>query len=886
VFLLCGSFLNVLGVKIGFDTPLLIKLARIGKKSLLEDPSEPNKSRWLDLCKRLLVPALSLTSREPGTVIEVWEILKQYPREIRYSVYAEWYQGQISRLPEMKAAFDLTKAETKDALKRISKTNTKFMAKVLAKIAYSSPGIVINVAISQIEAYDNLVSVVISCAKYFSELAYDVLTWCLLSALGQKGRNRVQSDGMLTSKWLTALSVFTGRVFKAYELTDCSPVLQYVAEQLRQGNSTDLIVLENLITSMGGIVSDASFNDAQTQAMGGGKLLQSQTMLQLGDKRNDTKGGTKRLMRALTETKLAAELLISISQERKTCVFKVPEEDAHLKLLGNLFDEIHRILTQYLDLLRHNLSVEDFNKLVPDAKTLIGDFGVEPEIAFWISRESITWAMAEADKATQELNDRRKSESQAPQPSKDSNGDVEMVDELPTTGDVTKKPTPNETGNKMEVDGAVDGGSENGQSLETTATDKAALSPAPPPETNGEITPWHHVLQVQMEKLLEVLPEGSMDNLGLPFYTTFWQLSLYDLHIPAKAYEDEIDRQKKHVVTIGNDRSDTIPAKRKEAMKKDAVKLQEQLLTENKSHLKSYSQTRMRLQKEKEHWFAGMRGKWEALSIALLEQCFFPRIHLSPVDSFYCFKMFKFLHSSGTPHFRTVGFLDQLFKEQRLTSLIFLCTPKEAENFGRFIADVLRDLNRWHADKALYEKEAFGPKKDLPGFARSANADGKPSTFLDFEDFRRLLYKWHQLLHKSFKNCFTGEEYMHIRNAIIILKAVHQVYPAVNWMGHALVDFVTKLSESESREDLKLAATSLLGSLKRKEKQWALPQAFHIVSPTAKQGVQGPANTAKSESSFNGSRSTPSTPIPSKVQLVARKALNAAAADFKPSSIT
>jgi THO complex subunit 2 len=890
VFLLCGSFLNLLGVKIGLDAPLVTKIARIGKDSLQKDHSESNRSRWLDLCKRLLVPALSLTSREPGVVNEVWEILKQYPRDTRYSVYAEWYQGQISRLPDIKAAFDRTQAETKDALKRISKTNTKHMARVLAKVAYSSPGIVINAAIAQIEAYDNLIQVVIACARYFSALGYDVMTWCLLTALGQKGRNRVQADGMLTSKWLLALATFTGKIFKQYERTDCSPVLQYVAEQLRQNNSTDLVVLENLTSTMGGIVSDASFNDAQIQAMGGGNLLQLQTMLQLHDKRNDTKGGSRRLMRALTDTQLAGQLLISISQERKTCIFRVAEEDAHLKLLGNLLDEIHRTLTQYLDLLRHSLTVEEFDKLVPDTSTLIGDFGVEPEIAFWINRESIAWAMAEADKAAQELNERRKSEALAVQHTKDVNGDVAMADGQPTASETKMEATPGGGQNVVQAEDAANGEPGEELKMDATTSDPPALSPLPPVDGNGDSTPWHAVLQDQMDKLSHVLSKEAIANLGLPFYVTFWQLSLFDLHIPGKAYEDEIARQKKNAIAIGNDRSDpsSTGAKRRETLKKDAVNLADQLLAENKSHLKLYTQTRARLQKEKELWFAGMRGKYELLSIALLEQCFLPRIFLSPVDSFYCFKMFKYLHSSGTPNFRTMVFLDQLFKEHRLTSIIFLCTSKEAENLGRFLSDVLRDLNRWHADKALYEKEAYGPKKDLPGFARSApDAEGKLSNFLDFEDFRRLLYRWHQQVGNAFKNCFTGEEYMHIRNAIVMLKAVHQVFPAINWMGHAQVGLVTKLSESESREDLKIAATSLLGNLRRREKQWILPQAFRIVSQAAKQTSEGRANPIKSESTVNGAngvRSTPSTPIPPKAQPIAQKTLNATALDFKPSA--
>src|SRR5699024_3247516 len=141
--------------------------------------------------------------------------------------------------------------------------------------------------------------------------------------------------------------------------------LQYVVEQLRQNNSTDLIILEQMISSMAGIITDTNFNDSQIQAMAGGEVLQSQTILQLLDKRHESKTTSKRLIKSLTSSKLAGQLLIAISQERLTCIFKESETSSELKLLGNVFDEIHRILAQYLDLLRSNLSVVDFDSFVP-----------------------------------------------------------------------------------------------------------------------------------------------------------------------------------------------------------------------------------------------------------------------------------------------------------------------------------------------------------------------------------------------------------------------------------------------------------------------------------------------------------------------------------------
>ncbi|CBF86420.1 hypothetical protein AN2226.2 [Aspergillus nidulans FGSC A4] len=855
VFALCESFLNISGHKIGQDSSLLTKLARIGRHSLNKDDSTENRARWQDLCKRLLVPAISLTKANPGVVNEVFDLISFFPRDTRYNMYAEWYFGQTSRLPDIQSAFDQARAETKDVLKRLSKTNIRPMARALAKIAYANPGIVINVAISQIESYENLIEVVVECARYFTYLGYDILTWALISSLGQKGRSRVQDGGLLTSRWLNALATFAGRTFKRYSVMDPTPVLQYVVEQLRQNNSTDLIILEQIISSMAGIITDTNFNDSQIQAMAGGEILQSQTILQLLDKRHESKTTSKRLLKSLTSSNLAGQLLIAIAQERLTCIFKESENSSELKLLGNIFDEIHRILAQYLDLLRSNLSVDEFDSFVPDIASLIKDFGIQPEVAFWIRRPSVARKLIDWEKTSQDTANAAKKESQ------DVPALKAEVEKLEGSGDteVTDAPSGDD---KMDVD------------QEQTAPDTESIPSRKSATGFGapEYAASNPVMQDLQDQVKSVLPPETWSIVGLPFYVTFWQLSIYDVHIPQKSYEEEIERLKKKVISIGNDRSDISLAgtQRKEREKKQITQLQDRILEENKAHLVAYGQTRSRLQKEKEGWFVGMRGKADQLHIALLEQCFLPRLLLSPIDAFYCFKMLKFLHAAGAPNFRTVGLLDQLFREQRLTALIFQSTSREADNLGRFLNEVLRDLGRWHADKTVYEKEAFGTKRDLPGFAMNVDPEGKPTTFLDYEDFRRLLYKWHRLLSSALKICLNGGEYMHIRNAISVLKAIVQNFPAVNWIGRDMHTSVNNLSQNDERDDVKIPAASLIGDLNRREKKWMLPQAFMITNqPVPSKGSQATGRATPS-------RPNSTTPTP----------FNAAAPEFKPSSAT
>ncbi|EKG16197.1 THO complex subunitTHOC2 [Macrophomina phaseolina MS6] len=890
VFLLCSSFLNFSGVKIGQDPALLTKLARIGKWSLAKDGSDDNFARWIDLCKRLLVPALSMTKANPGVVNEVFDLLKLFPTATRYAIYAEWYTGQTSRLPDVKSAFDQSTAETKDVLKRISKTNTKQMARALAKVAYSSPGIVFKVALNQIESYDNLVHVIVECGRYFTYLGYDVLTWSLITSLGGKGRSRQQDDGMLISSWLKSLAFFAGSVFKRYTVMNATPVLQYVTYQLENGNSTDLEVLEQIMTQMTGIPANPSWNEKQLLSMAGGDLLQAQTLETIQDFRNQPsfRGPAKRLLKALIEPGLAGELLIAIAQERQLYPHSEAASDAPLKVMAANLDKLTQVFFQYLAVLRANLSTKEFDSAIPDVVTLMKEFGIDASLAFAASRQSLSQAVLEVDlanadeeKRLKEGQGKSKEQTKAEdQEQPTANGDVDMAEapeEGQEKGEVSQDEVKEETTVKEEKEEKTEGA--------VTAPTPSRSTPTP---TTTE-DPLHPVIKDLVERLRTALPEDFEDKMSLSFYATFWQLSLNDVHVPTGGYDDEIKEINRKISAVISDRSDVSVAgiKKRDAKKKEYNDLQDRLRSEMKVQVQTYQMVRTRLQKEKTQWFAKHKLSMSpALHDNIIQECFLPRLLLSPFDAQYVYRMLFYLHSAGTPGFRTMFLIDRILREKQLTSLIFICTPREAENLGRFLNQLLQELRRWHSDPTTYEKVAYGVKKDLPGFARKFNEDKQPETFLTYEDYRRLLYKWHVSLNNALKACLTGGEYMHIVNAIVILNAISENFPIINFMGKQMMEATLKLSREDERSDVKLKATSLIGPLKKMEAQWMLPQAFKLVGPTfdpslssyvdTKQFKQADPNSAQKP----GSRATTegaSTPQPGQAKL------NASAPEFKPS---
>ncbi|GAB0138498.1 hypothetical protein EsDP_00006733 [Epichloe bromicola] len=823
VFTLCHTFLNISGVNIGKDEALLSKLARIGGKSLADDTSDANLTRWHDLLRRLLLPALSHTKANASVVNAIWDLLKRFPLTTRYSMYAEWFEGQISRLPAMKIAFARATAATRGTMKRVSLTNLSEMAKQLAKTSYSSPGIVFRVAFEQLESYPNLIEAFVECAKYFTDLSYDVLVWSLLSSLG-KSRSRTQAEHALTtSKWLQALSRFSGKVFRRYQLLSPTPVLQYVNDQLFRGNSTDLIILKEFISSMGGIVDAADFTDYQVLSMAGGAWLKQHTLIRAQDRRFDNVKSSKRLIQALEKSKLAARLLLNLAQYRQAAIFQVPEDEAHIKFLSTVVDDSHQTLVQYLDFLWSNLEPNAFDAIVPSIPELIQSYGLDPSLAFLIGRTSL------AQRIFPWKGSRGNKKEVAAVSKTDKEGDVDMS-ETTVQGEVLQ-----------ETD-ALDPIESEEPKLDGVSLIRTTINTLQPIIDSVRVTLRPEVWQ-------KIVPE---------LYATFWALQLGDMCFPEEVYVRERQRIMSEWQTLSSDRSDMSrkAVDRRNEKRKELMDLQGYLLDELSEHGLRKAKWKYFLTRQFQTSFPDPSAKPDSVSDVLLEQCVLPRVLISPADAEFTFRFIKALHEWNAPVFRLMSLYDRLFNANRLRSLIFTCTVRETEYLGRFLKLILEDLSRWHKNEPLsaeresktsedvsklgaYDKEGKGTAKHPHfGFALTTNAEGKPETFVEHAQFRDLLFRWHKNLNMALKNCLGGSEWMHIRNGITVLKCVLDYFPAVDFMA---TQFITQLqnitkreasaktapdSEEGSRVDLSVAAQGAMSELQRRKSKWVMVQAF------------------------------------------------------------
>lgn len=382
------------------DGVLLYKVLRILKSALKIPLNESGKEREkiaepidasitclyydaLTIMDEVMLPALSLME-SPNCCLaeEIWSILRVYPYHMRYRLYGQWKSETFSQhalLMKKKAA---VQKSIKRIMQRISKENVKPTSRALAKLSHSSPGLLFDYVLSQIQLYDNLIGPVVDSLKYLTSLSFDVLGYSIIEALNNPEKDRTKHDGTSISLWLQSLSNFCGAIFKKYNI-ELTGILQYVANQLKSKRSLDLLILKEIVLKMSGIEAAEEMTEEQIDAMAGGELLRQEagSFNQI----KNTKKSSQRLKDALIDNNLAVPLCLLMAQQRN-CVVYQETENSHLKLVGNLFDQCQDTLVQFGQFLATNLSIDDYTLRLPPMSELLTRFHVNLDLAFFLAR--------------------------------------------------------------------------------------------------------------------------------------------------------------------------------------------------------------------------------------------------------------------------------------------------------------------------------------------------------------------------------------------------------------------------------------------------------------------------------------------------------------------
>jgi THO complex subunit 2 len=215
--------------------------------------------------------------------------------------------------------------------------------------------------------------------------------------------------------------------------------------------------------------------------------------------------------------------------------------------------------------------------------------------------------------------------------------------------------------------------------------------------------------------------------------------------------------------------------------------------------------------------------------------------------------------------------------------VIFTCTNREAENYGRFLRELLVELTRWYTDKATYDKEAVGPS--TPGFLKKWNLNPSEAVYLQYDEFKSVMFKWHKYLTTAFKACLESKDYMHVRNSLAVLEKIINQYPQVDFHGASLEEKVNIIaSKEETRGDLQIRAQGYLALLRKSSKSWVTAAKFSTLPRTeaSPAASSGPMRSITPQASSSSSGLAPVSTMNRQPSDRGRSALNPAAASFKP----
>ncbi|XP_001606603.2 THO complex subunit 2 isoform X1 [Nasonia vitripennis] len=391
--------LVALGPNLHHDPVLMYKIMRLCHVAIKQCTLDANKlpvakdnALYCDVLTILdvaLLPSLSFMDCNCCVAEEIWNILKCYPYQNRYALYARWKNDTpLQHASLLRKRADAQK-KIKNVIKRVSKETIKPVGRSIGKLTHSSPGVLFDYVIVQIQLYDNLIGPVVDSLKYLTNISYDVLGYCLIEALAGAERNRFKHDGTSISLWLQSLASFCGAIFKKYNI-ELTGLLQYVANMLKAQKSLDLLILKEIVQKMAGIEAAEELTSDQLDAMAGGDLLRIEAGY-FSQVRN-TKKSSQRLKEALAEHDLAVALCLLMAQQ-KHCVVYRETEQSHLKLVGKLYDQCHDALVQFGTFLGSTMTVDEYIGRLPSIHSMLQDYHIHADVAFFLARPMFAHAI-------------------------------------------------------------------------------------------------------------------------------------------------------------------------------------------------------------------------------------------------------------------------------------------------------------------------------------------------------------------------------------------------------------------------------------------------------------------------------------------------------------
>lgn len=353
--------------------------------------SDENHLKWFKYFRNFIYPAMSIVEENPFLIEKGFAVMQRFSLEDRYNLYGELHQVLSKSNPLIQIAYGKAEKSTKDILKRLSKENVRPMMRRLAKVSFANPLPCLLTILQQIESYDNLISLVVDTAKYFNQYGWEALTLAILMRLSASGRSSIQQDGLNERQWIQSLAQFVGKICQRYPtLIDLKTLVSFILKSLHQKDMIAVIVLKEMLMSMGGIQSINNLTLSQIDMMNCEPSLQKLAFRTVNDTRYECLSSGHQLIKVIHDLGAENELFIQLCQLSQDVTHNTNQ--THLKILANKNDEMNSVIQLYIQFYNFFGSKETLSRDLISIKEFCDVYHIEPR---WVYR---IWSNIEASK--------------------------------------------------------------------------------------------------------------------------------------------------------------------------------------------------------------------------------------------------------------------------------------------------------------------------------------------------------------------------------------------------------------------------------------------------------------------------------------------------------
>jgi len=766
--------------------------------------------------KWYLLPSLSLYSFDSPLCQLLWQTLKCLPYADRYELYDAWAfgpqimqaktvvlnrgspvleRGAISRSAMKGSGCSnsdkrlwsvmtevVSGKETRAILKRLSKETIQEQGERFARVSSTSPIVAYSILIQQMQAYDNMIELMVDSFRQCTDLSRDVLVWCIIRNLDDSSISEPTASSQIAS----AMETFVGELIKVFPHLEIGSILDLILARLLDHKSSvpvtisGLGIIRSLLSITGGLEAiggeSGSISKQQLEGRAGSLLLRRETVsFGVFDKVSSSASTTLRacLLSIGEEPRqhrnAGLALLLRLCQLRMQVLFDQNTTFKDVAKVSKVLDTIQSTIILLLDFLSCprdwddkegcTLVVQTYVSSLPSFSVLVDTyqgFGINKSLAWLLCRPCIRAAMIAEEEELEKL------ELQEAEQIYDGIEHESQVSEIKNCKEikipvVLRQWLPNDDGK------------------------------------SGFFIPD------------DMIPL----SIAKPLFTTFWSLDLYDIFVPKSRYAIEINRLAKEEERLFTLKSRKVaPSEHHPFDSKAESELRR--VTASIRRLKS-DQT-----KQAEHFKYVKNKMFESLmkeffpgtdsdassSIRMKEfytSCILPRCVFSPDDALFCAKFLLRLHSLNCPNFHTLALFELIFSS--IGGTLMAMTEEEAQNLAILVDEIWSVVVEWRFS-GDFEKEIQPKLGGLPH---------DPSRAINFEDFKELYTSWQKAmahgligcLHAKAKNSRDSAAALRQRSAFIILNRLVRSFPTSPDIGDQIFKELKPFQDEDQRLDIK-----------------------------------------------------------------------------------